>query len=260
MKEMLQLATEQIRHAGTFLLPELTLSFYSDKEPILLAPPKRIQVEACRVLESVLEIRSGGKALLVALNPDDDLQERLANSEFSSLMVRICSEESFTEQLLEGALHKVWLYNAYAHKVFRSFLQAAVELPIEQHAGYRHVPNCPIQTRVYHGKPYANTEEDCRMCMFCIDMSERNVISCTGRQRLATLEDFKRSLQERQAIYDEFLQPDKVGLVAKGICPHCGSALMEKKGELGPFLGCGQYPFCHFTAKRQEDGSLSFNF
>ena len=31
-------------------------------------------------------------------------------------------------------------------------------------------------------------------------------------------------------------------------CPSCGSALRERKGAKGPFVGCSTYPACRFTA------------
>ncbi len=260
MGKILEQVAGQILKAGSFVLPEVSLSFYSDKEPVLLTPPKRIPVEACQVIGSVLRIQSGGKPLLFAINPDDTLIDELENGDISALMTVIPIEEDYVREIPEDALRKAWLYNVYAHKVFGAFLKAADNLLVEQHGHHRHVRNCPIQARVYRGKPYANVEEDCRECMFCIDMSEKNMVACTGRERLATPEDFKRTLPERQVLYDEFLEPDKVGLVAKGICPLCGYTLEEKKGQAGPFLGCSQYPFCHFTAERQEDGFLSFNF
>ena len=34
-----------------------------------------------------------------------------------------------------------------------------------------------------------------------------------------------------------------------GICPTCGSKLLEKNGKYGKFLGCTNYPNCRFTKK-----------
>ena len=31
------------------------------------------------------------------------------------------------------------------------------------------------------------------------------------------------------------------------ICPKCGGKLVERKGKYGKFLGCSNYPRCHFT-------------
>ena len=37
--------------------------------------------------------------------------------------------------------------------------------------------------------------------------------------------------------------------IANGICPKCGSKLVERHGKYGGFLGCSNYPQCKFTQK-----------
>lgn len=34
-----------------------------------------------------------------------------------------------------------------------------------------------------------------------------------------------------------------------GICPECGSPLINKMGKFGLFIGCSNYPICKFTRK-----------
>ena len=242
------------------MLPELSLSFYSDKEPVLLSEAKRIPVDSVDIEDGVLRLMSGGKALVVAVNPDEEMADRLINGAVSALSVTIDSGDGLREQLVEGYAQKDWLYNVYAHKVFGWFLKAADRLFVTHKEQRRRVLDCPIQMRVYGGRPYADFEHDCLSCMFSIDTSEDGILYCTGRQRIAAVEDFKRSLAERKNLYDEFLQPDKTGMVARGICPQCGGVLIEKRGENGAFLGCAHYPFCHFTAEKKPDGSVLFNF
>lgn len=36
----------------------------------------------------------------------------------------------------------------------------------------------------------------------------------------------------------------------QGICPKCGGELVERKGKYGVFIGCSNYPKCHFTRKK----------
>ena len=37
---------------------------------------------------------------------------------------------------------------------------------------------------------------------------------------------------------------------SEDICPVCGGALMEKKGKYGVFIGCSNYPKCHYTKEK----------
>ena len=125
---MLQQAAAVISAAGTFVLPELSLSFYSDKEPVLLSEAKRIPVDSVDIEDGVLRLMSGGKALVVAVNPDEEMADRLINGTVSALSVTIDSGDGLREQLVEGYALKDWLYNVYAHKVFGWFLKAADRL------------------------------------------------------------------------------------------------------------------------------------
>ncbi len=257
---MLQQAAAIIREAGTFVLPEVILSFYSDKEPILLSEFKRISVDSVRVENGALRLVCGGKELAAAINPDEETVDALMSGSVSALMVTVDDEEDLEEQLIEEYVNKEWLYNVYAHKIFGQFLQVADRMTVEEQGQHLRTTGCPIQMRVYQGKPYADFQHDCTSCMFCVDASERGAVYCTGRQRIATVEDFKRNLDERKNLYDEFLKPDKTGMVSRGICPQCGGTLVEKNGENGTFLGCSHYPFCHFTAEKKPGGGVSFNF
>ena len=40
--------------------------------------------------------------------------------------------------------------------------------------------------------------------------------------------------------------------IKSGICPRCGSKLVERNGAKGKFLGCSGYPKCKFTKKVEE--------
>lgn len=39
-------------------------------------------------------------------------------------------------------------------------------------------------------------------------------------------------------------------ITADDICPVCGGALIEKKGKYGVFIGCSNYPKCHYTKEK----------
>ena len=45
------------------------------------------------------------------------------------------------------------------------------------------------------------------------------------------------------------IQQRKNLMIANRICPLCNSALVERKGRYGRFLGCSNYPKCKFTSQ-----------
>lgn len=259
MSRILERAGVVLKIQKTFVLPEVDLHFYSGKSPVMLTPPQRIPFESVSVRTDTIVLESGGKSLILAINPGEHTEERLINGSESALSVMLDPEsETFEDDLLYDTVCKNWLYNAYAHRVFRRFLEEAEALPVKAEGTRRHVANCPRQVRIYRGKPYAHVDIDCNACEYCIDSSENNVLLCTGKKRLALPEDFGKPYHERSLPHEELAYPSKTDMVKNGRCPKCGALLLEKKGAKGKFLGCASYPLCHFTAERTEDGSYSF--
>ena len=37
--------------------------------------------------------------------------------------------------------------------------------------------------------------------------------------------------------------------IQNGICPWCGGKLVVRQGKYGIFIGCSNYPKCHYTEK-----------
>ena len=44
-----------------------------------------------------------------------------------------------------------------------------------------------------------------------------------------------------------------------GICPKCGHVLVVRRGKYGSFLGCSNYPRCHFTKPIEQQNCYFFN-
>ncbi|MBE7010376.1 MAG: hypothetical protein E7418_02665 [Ruminococcaceae bacterium] len=261
MSRMLQQAKNILEASGSFVVPELDLLFYSNKSPILIAPPKRIPLQSVLVLDDVLALESGGKQLMVAINPGESTEERLIGGNDSSLAVYIdVQKENFASELVHGVHCKTWLYNAYAHRVYKRFLEVADSLSVTYEGERGRVADCPRQVRVYRGKPYAIRELDCMDCEYCIDLQEENVVLCTARNRIAVPEDFGKPYTERSLPHEEMAVLSKTDMVQNLHCPKCGAGLVERQGTNGMFLACSAYPFCHFTAEWKEDSVPSFSW
>lgn len=52
---------------------------------------------------------------------------------------------------------------------------------------------------------------------------------------------------------------NKKYLEENGICPKCGHVLVVRNGKYGDFLGCSNYPRCHFTKPIEEQNSYFLN-
>lgn len=58
----------------------------------------------------------------------------------------------------------------------------------------------------------------------------------------------KENIREIHKTSVQQTQLRKRQMVESGICPQCHSALVERKGRYGRFLGCSNYPRCKFTS------------
>ena len=149
-----------------------------------------------------------------------------------------------TNILLNDSAEKQWKYNILSEQYYHQFIDASDEKAII-HRGYAmHVDDCPIGMRIWKGRPYANFIDDCLNCQYCISAEE--VILCTGRSRIATIDDFFIPEADRIRISDS--EQEKENMIAQKTCPYCGGKLIERQGRYGLFWGCSNYPHCRFTA------------
>jgi len=86
--------------------------------------------------------------------------------------------------------------------------------------------------------------KDCLTCDYCILAQGSKRILCTGRTRIASLEDFKRPPDVCIKVAKEREERRKFDLIERRICPYCKGILRERRGHLGKFLGCSNFPNC----------------
>ena len=90
---------------------------------------------------------------------------------------------------------KRWIYNSVADKKLRKYYAFSERIPLVIHGFAIHTKYCPIKSRIWHGKSYANFIDDCTGCPYQIlyhtaeDESSQGEILCSGRYKIATLQD-----------------------------------------------------------------------
>lgn len=74
-----------------------------------------------------------------------------------------------------------------------------------------------------------------------------------GRKAVADIASCLRGLDirgagERRAHnrYVRTVSRERLAAIQRGVCPRCGSALVLREGDYGPFYGCSAYPGCRF--------------
>lgn len=77
--------------------------------------------------------------------------------------------------LIEDVTYKNWLHNQKAASYKDKALSFAVRKRTFNRGMALHVDACPIRTRVYRGKPYANVIDDClSSCVYCLQVGDGN--------------------------------------------------------------------------------------
>ena len=201
-------------------------------------------------------VRAGGKSFFVEIYVthciDEIKLDKIRNAQISTIEIDLSkmsstiSGEELSEILLKDSKEKQWKYNKLSEVYLSKFISIADEKEIVSRGFAMHVDNCPIKTRVWRGKPYANFVDDCLYCKYCIANGE--TLLCSGRERIASVADFTIPKEERIKNTDTEQQKEKEDFFARGRCPNCGSLLVERQSRFGVFWGCSSYPHCRFTA------------
>lgn len=260
-------AKEIISQAKKLVIPSVYLEFpNSNKEKQLISPSKEIIVDDVKLEQKYdniipdIVVISNEKTFFVEIfvthKIDDTKLEKLKKANISTMEIDLSNlEEDITIDMLSEILmtdnnRKVWKHNAFAQLCLTRFYDAADQRRIvTRNSFYKHVDNCPRQMRLYKGTiPYANFIDDCLYCEYCIDSNE-DIVFCTGRLNVSTLEDFSKSPEQRTEELNKQIQNRKSDPIKNRICPACGWRLVERHGKYGPFLGCSQYPNCLFRTE-----------
>lgn len=208
------LAKEILSETKKITIPPVYISFpSSSKEKQLYSPAKMIPVDRVElethfgnVVPDVV-IYTGGKKLFLEIfvtHPIDELKlYKLKQADISTIEINLSkTERTLTRQkicdiLLYNSSEKEWKYNSKANKILNEFYAVSKRMPLISRGFALHADHCPIHSRVWRGKAYANFIDDCAYCPYCIatfsdDNDEYNEILCSGRYRISTLEDLKK--------------------------------------------------------------------
>ncbi len=258
-------AKEIINNAKKFVIPEVHLCFpRSNKEKQLLFPAKEISVDDVKLEQRYgdvipdIVVTSGGRELFIEIfvthKIDETKLEKLKRANISTIEIDLSKQnemitaEELSQVLLENNPQKVWKYNAIAEKYLQQFYSVSDKRQLISRGYAMHVDGCPIKSRVWKGKPYANFIDDCLYCEYCISTEEDGGMLCSGRLRISTLKDFGIPEEKRIKVSDEQIHKRKGNSIKKRKCPNCGFDLVQRQSRYGCFWGCSNYPHCRFMA------------
>ena len=85
---------------------------------------------------------------------------------------------------------------------------------------------------------YIRSFTDQRLSLEKVEWISNTLLSANVDDRSARKEHVQNAKYQKN--HSEYL-------MAKGLCPRCGSELVPRKGKYGQFYGCSNYPRCKYT-------------
>lgn len=258
-------AKEILSKSKKIILPPVYVIFPdSYKKNELVCDAKEIGIEKVElekrfgdVIPDVV-VYAGGRQFFIEIyvthRIDEEKLQKLKKADISTIEIDLSTKNSITSMgeltdlLLSNNDKKKWKYNSLANKYLQKFYLVADKREPVLRGLAMHVDNCPIKSRVWRGKPYANYIDDCIYCKYCISATNEGELLCSGRQRIATINDFRIPEAERIKDSNDELDDKVSKAFALGNCPFCGGKVVERQSRYGSFWGCSNYPHCRFTA------------
>lgn len=243
----------------------------SNKKDELISKAREIEIDSVElekqfgcIVPDVI-VHAGGKTFFIEVYVthciDEVKLEKLRESQISTIEIDLSKKNStisvdeLTKILIDDSDEKQWKYNRLSEVYLKKFIAVADNMEITSRGFAMHVDGCPIRARTWRGKPYANYIDDCLGCKYCI--SNADGLLCSGRSRIATINDFSIPEQERLKASNIEQQEEKELTFSQGRCPNCGNLLVKRQSKYGTFLGCSNYPHCRFTASTNpESGEI----
>jgi hypothetical protein len=190
------------------LLPAVYIRFSSHRDPVVLAEEGNFVLDEVR-----LERRTGdiipdvlafcrGIPLMVEIRVthavDSAKLQKIRAMGISAVEIDLSgpcfnlSRDTLTDFIVRQTANKTWLFNAKAEEYKRQFMQTAEKKMTIQRGLALHVDHCPINTRNFRGKSYANVMDDCVHCDHALEFGIENAfIMCGGRNKIKTLDELR---------------------------------------------------------------------
>ena len=196
-------AKEILSTQKEIVLPAVCVEFNSNRRPMELSPERKFQIDSVQLETRTGDIvpdliaTIGTKQLLIEIfvthRVDLHKIDKIRRLGISAVEVdlsnapRDLSIASIEELVVSSHLNKRWLFNTVVQSKRAELQRSSVQKPIVHRGLAIHVDSCPVNARVWRGKPYANVIDDCSHCGHCIEMSDnQDYIRCIGHQASQT--------------------------------------------------------------------------
>lgn len=208
-------AKEILERRKKIRLPQVEVEFNSYRNNWLVSEEVLIQFDEVKLeyrMDSIIPdviVWVKGRPLMIEITVTHKTEspkiEKIKQLGISCLEIdlsniqREISVEELEEILIEEVKYKHWLHNEKAYAYKNKALAFAEKKPPIERGWALHIDGCPIRSRVYRGKPYANVIDDCLACEYCLHIGDGESgigdIHCAGSNKIKELTDL-HSLQK----------------------------------------------------------------
>lgn len=191
-------------------LPKVVVALNHYKENWIISEEKYIEFDEVKleyrmdkIIPDVL-VYVKGRPLLIEITvthkTDSEKIAKIKKAGISCLEINLSkikreiSVDDLEDIVVDQIELKNWLHNERV-AFYKNKAKSVVERKRIIQRGFAvHVDYCPIESRIYRGKPYANVIDDCSSCEYCLDLkSGDNVIYCSGRKGIKSLADLRNA-------------------------------------------------------------------
>ncbi|MDE6519843.1 MAG: hypothetical protein K2K91_05205 [Ruminococcus sp.] len=180
------LAKSIIEKEMNLVIPEVTFNFKTGDYEVRSYPAQSIKfdyVELEKRINNIIPdivLHYGNKTLIVEIfvthKIDKVKLEKIKARGISTIEIdlskadRNISEDDLKRMLTTDCAEKRWIFNRYVDNVYKYLIHKAQKFPIIERGFALHVDYCPIKSRYWRGKPYANVVDDCSCCKYCLEI------------------------------------------------------------------------------------------
>lgn len=205
----LHLASKQIlAERREITLPEVQIEFRSYRPPIPVSAERTFPLDEVRAEHRTDDIvpdiltYSGGVPLMIEIRVTHKVNEiklakirKLGISAIEIDLSSICrtfTRDELLDAVINQTANKRWLFNAKVEKFKELLLRTGERKKTVSRGCATHVDHCPIYSRVWKGKPYANVLDDCPYCDFVLEIgTNADEIICGGKHKITTLDELR---------------------------------------------------------------------
>ncbi len=127
------------------------------------------------IIPDIILIKNGKKLLVeiaVTHFVDDLKNKKIKNFKISTLEINLnkkerdLNEENLTEILIDRTEEKKWVFNTKWNFLSEKVKKFSRHYRMSSRAFTLHIDNCPIKSRIWNNKIYANFYDDCQDCHY----------------------------------------------------------------------------------------------